>query len=144
MAAANGHFGAVEMLISFNADVNAPAANGSTALMMAALNSAKDVLAYLVQIDVIDLNAVNTTPEARGTTALHLACAGADLDSVKLLVQAGCNAAAVCYHNSLGGVTPRQMAQACGPRGAAVAEFLASGGGLPEVKVRRALLDIYR
>ena len=123
MAATNGHAEAVKLLVEHGADVNAAAANGNTALMMAALNSAKDVLTYLVTIDGIGLNAGNTTPEARGTTALHLACANADLGSVKLLVAAGCDAAATCFHNGADGVTATQLALACGPRGVAIQDY---------------------
>jgi ankyrin repeat protein len=124
MAAANGHVEIVDTLVQAGADPNAAASNGSTSLMMAALNQHLPVLQYLLQIEGIEMDAFNTTPEGRGTTAFHLACANADLPAVKLLVEAGCNRMLQCRHCDRV-VTGLELAQTCwSPGGAAVVSFL--------------------
>lgn len=62
-----------------------PGYNEATAVHLSAMNGHTDVVAYLVNSGVVDINA----QDSDGRTALHCACADGAEDVVKLMVQEG-------------------------------------------------------
>src|SRR5690348_11490884 len=86
-AAERGDFAAVHALINQQADVNAPQADGMTALHWAAQHGDAETVELLIA-HMANLNTVSRY----GVLSLSLACAGGHAEVVRLLLKAGADA----------------------------------------------------